>query len=204
MGCEMKLVLASKNKKKIAELQSILTELLPSAQVLSLADVGMEDEIVEDGASFEENALIKARAAAALGYIGVGDDSGLCVDALGGEPGIYSARYAGGHGDDQANTAHLLKKLQGVKDRSASFRCVIACVFPSDDEPIVVQGEVKGQITDAPSGNGGFGYDPVFYYPPYGCTLAEVDAQRKNSISHRGMALRAFAKALAQRMKENE
>ena len=198
----MKLVLASQNKKKIAELQTILGELLPDVQVLSMAEVGITDDIVEDGESFEENALIKARAAAQMGYIGVGDDSGLCVEALGGAPGIYSARYAGAHGDDAANTACLLKNMQGIEDRRACFCCVIACVFPDGSQPIVVQGRVDGLITEQPVGEGGFGYDPVFYYPPFAQTLGEVDASRKNQISHRGEALRAFAKALQARLAE--
>lgn len=197
----MKLVLASHNKKKIVELQSIVQALLPDVQVLSLADVGLHDDIVEDGESFAENALIKAKAAAAAGYIGVGDDSGLCVRALNDAPGIYSARYAGEHGNDVANTALLLKNMEGVSDRYAEFRCAIACAFPDDSEPIVVQGAVAGEITQEPSGNGGFGYDPVFYYPPDGMTLAELDAKRKNEISHRGEALRLFAAALAERLK---
>jgi XTP/dITP diphosphohydrolase len=197
----MKLVLASHNKKKIVELQSIVEQLLPGVQVLSLTDIGLDDDIVEDGASFSENALIKARAAAAAGYIGVGDDSGLCVRALDDAPGIYSARYAGEHGNDDANTALLLKNMEGVSDRYAEFRCAIACAFPDGSEPIVVLGKVAGEITHEPSGNGGFGYDPVFYYPPDGMTLAELDAKRKNEISHRGEALRLFAAALAERLK---
>ena len=199
----MKLVLASHNKKKIIELQSIVQALLPDVQVLSLVDVGLHDDIVEDGESFAENALIKAKAAAAAGYIGVGDDSGLCVRALNDAPGIYSARYAGEHGNDDANTALLLKNMEGVSDRYAEFRCAIACAFPDDSEPIVVQGAVAGEITQEPSGNGGFGYDPVFYYPPDGMTLAELDAQRKNQISHRGAALTLFAAALVERLQKN-
>ena len=199
----MKLVLASHNKKKIIELQSIVQALLPDVQVLSLVDVGLHDDIVEDGESFAENALIKAKAAAAAGYIGVGDDSGLCVRALNDAPGIYSARYAGEHGNDDANTALLLKNMEGVSDRYAEFRCAIACAFPDDSEPIIVQGAVAGEITQEPSGNGGFGYDPVFYYPPDGMTLAELDAQRKNQISHRGAALTLFAAALVERLQKN-
>ena len=199
----MKLVLASHNKKKIVELQSIVQALLPDVQVLSLADVGLHDDIVEDGASFAENALIKAKAAAAAGYIGVGDDSGLCVRALNDAPGIYSARYAGEHGNDDANTALLLKNMEGVSDRYAEVRCAIACAFPDNSEPIIVQGAVAGEITQEPSGNGGFGYDPVFYYPPDGMTLAELDAQRKNQISHRGAALTLFAAALVERLQKN-
>ena len=199
----MKLVLASHNKKKIVELQSIVQALLPDVQVLSLADVGLHDDIVEDGESFAENALIKAKAAAAAGYIGVGDDSGLCVRALNDAPGIYSARYAGEHGNDDANTALLLKNMEGVSDRYAEFRCAIACAFPDNSEPIIVQGAVAGEITQEPSGKGGFGYDPVFYYPPDGMTLAELDAQRKNQISHRGAALTLFASALVERLQKN-
>lgn len=199
----MKFVLASKNQKKIAELQTILGELLPDVTVLSLSDIGITEDIVEDGMTFEENALIKARTVAAAGYIGVGDDSGLCVDALGGAPGIYSARYAGEHGDDDANTALLLKNMQGIIDRKASFACVIACAFPDGSDPIVAEGYVHGEITQQPSGNGGFGYDPVFYYPPSNCTLAELDAKQKNEISHRGEALKAFARLLADRLKTN-
>ena len=199
----MKLVLASGNKKKIVELQTILSELLPQVQVLSLADIGYTEDIVEDGETFEENALIKARAVAKAGYIGVGDDSGICVEALGGAPGIYSARYAGEHGDDEANTALLLKNMEGKQDRRACFRCVIACAFPDGGKEIVCSGRVDGEITDAPYGNGGFGYDPIFYYPPFGCTLAEVAADQKNQISHRGEALRAFARALSDQLKAN-
>ena len=194
----MKLVLASRNQKKIKELQDILASLLTDVQVLSLADIGIDEDIEENGSTFEENALIKARAAAAAGYIGVGDDSGLCVQALNGAPGIYSARYAGEHGDDEANTALLLKNMEGVTNRRAAFRCVIACVFPDGSEPIVVSGSVEGLITEHKQGNGGFGYDPVFYYPPFGCTLAEVEPERKNAISHRGEALQRLAAMLAE------
>jgi XTP/dITP diphosphohydrolase len=199
----MKLVLASQNKKKIKELQDILSALLPDVQVLSLADIGIVEDIEENGTTFEENALIKAKVAAAAGYIGVGDDSGLCVQALDGAPGIFSARYAGEHGDDEANTALLLQNMENVTDRRAAFRCVIACAFPDGQEPIVAQGIVEGLITTEKQGNGGFGYDPVFYYPPFGCTLAEVDAVRKNAISHRGMALQRFAAMLVERQAKN-
>ncbi len=195
----MKLVLASKNKKKIKELQDILAALLPDVQVLSLADIGIEDDIEENGSTFEENARIKARVAAAAGYIGVGDDSGLCVRALDGAPGIYSARYAGEHGDDEANTALLLKNMEDVQDRHAAFYCVIACVFPNGEDELIATGSVEGLITREKQGEGGFGYDPVFYYPPFGCTLAQVDAERKNAISHRAMALQRFASMLAER-----
>ena len=197
----MKLVLASQNRKKIAELQAILMRLIPDVEIASLADVGIMEEIIEDGKTFEENALIKARAAAKSGYMGVGDDSGLCVEALGGAPGIYSARYAGEHGNDDANTDRLLRELEGKENRRACFRCVIACVFPDGSAPIVCSGQLDGEITLNRQGEGGFGYDPVFYYPAAQMTLAQMGAEDKNQISHRGQALTRFAAALRERLK---
>ncbi|MBE6529365.1 MAG: RdgB/HAM1 family non-canonical purine NTP pyrophosphatase [Ruminococcaceae bacterium] len=198
----MKIVLASRNQKKIGELRTLLAETLPDVEVLSLDDVGIFGEIEENGATFEENALIKARAAASSGYIGVGDDSGLTVDALGGEPGVYSARFAflktgmNDH-DDQANNRTVLDLLQDVptERRGAAFVSAIACVFP-DGRSFTVRGEVKGRILTEHHGNGGFGYDPLFYYEPYGKTLAEVTSSEKNAVSHRGKAIRAFAERL--------
>ncbi len=194
----MKIVLASRNKKKKAELQALLSEYIDGIEILSLDDVGIYGEIEEDGETFEDNAFIKARVAASSGYIGVGDDSGLCVDSLGGEPGVYSARYAGGHGDDEANNDLLLKKLEGKSDRRARFVCCIACVFPEgyDIEPFAVRGYIEGEIIKERHGNGGFGYDPLFYYEPFGKTLAEVTAVEKNTVSHRANAIRAFAEKL--------
>ena len=139
----MKIVLASRNKKKIAELQTLLGEYIEGIEILSLDDVGILGEIEENGNSFSENALIKARAAAESGYIGIGDDSGLEVDALGGAPGIYSARYAGGHGDDEANNQLLLKNLEDKTDRSARFVCALACVYPDGREDICVIGKAE-------------------------------------------------------------
>ena len=195
----MKLVLASHNRKKIAELRTLLSEVFPAVEVLSLADVGITGEIEENGATFEENALIKARVAASSGYIGVGDDSGLTVDHLGGEPGIYSARYAavkhyaGGH-DDEANNQLVLKNMEGVPagKRGAAFVCAIGCVLP-DGREFTVRGEVRGRLLTEYHGSGGFGYDPLFFYEPYGKTLAEVTPAEKNAVSHRGKAIRAFA-----------
>ena len=179
----MKIVLASQNKKKIVELRTILGEMLPEIEVLSLADAGIEGEIVEDGDTFEANALIKARAAAASGYIGVGDDSGLCVEALGGAPGVYSARYAGEHGDDEANLDLVLENMKGKTDRRAAFVCAIACAFPDGSEPIVCSGRVDGELLEARDGEGGFGYDPIFYYPPFGksfgVTSGRICARRR-------------------------
>lgn len=199
----MKIVLASRNRKKIEELRTLLAESFPSIEILSLDDVGIHGEIEENGTTFEENALIKARVAAASGYIGVGDDSGLTVDALNGEPGIYSARYAavkhfaGGH-DDEANNQLVLKNLEGIpaERRGAAFVCAIGCVFPNGRE-FTVRGEVHGRILTEYHGNGGFGYDPLFYYEPYAKTLAEVTPSEKNAVSHRGKAIRAFAERLS-------
>ena len=193
----MKIVLASRNKKKISELNALLEKHIPGIEVLSLDDIGFEGEIVEDGETFEDNAYIKASTVAKLGYIGVGDDSGLCVDALDGAPGVYSARYAGEHGDDAANNALLLKNLADKEDRTARFVCAIACVFPDDvNRAHIFRGEVEGKIIDEYRGEGGFGYDPLFYYEPFGKTLAEMSAEEKNSISHRGRAIENFAKTL--------
>ena len=196
----MKVVLASRNKHKIAELQALFEKHIPEIEILSLDDVGFHDEIVEDGNNFEENAFIKARAAASTGYIGLGDDSGLSVRALGGEPGIYSARYAGEHGDDGANNRKLLKNLEDKDDRHAEFICCIACVYPEDlSKGLFCRGVTEGVIIDEYKGKGGFGYDPLFYYEPMGKTFAEMTAEEKNSISHRGKAIELLAKELGQR-----
>ena len=192
----MKIVLASKNAHKIKELQALLSKNIEGIEILSLDDVGITDDIEENGSTYEENALIKARAAASSGYIGVGDDSGLSVRALGGAPGVFSARYAGVHGDNEANNAFLLKNLEGESDRFAEFVCTIACVFPDGREPIVVEGRTAGVIIDKAQGREGFGYDPLFFYEPLSKTFAELSADEKNAISHRGKAIEAFAKAL--------
>lgn len=192
----MKIVLASRNKKKIAELQTLLGEYIEGIEILSLDDVGILGEIEENGNSFSENALIKARAAASSGYIGIGDDSGLEVDALGGAPGIYSARYAGGHGDDEANNQLLLKNLEDKTDRSARFVCALACVYPDGREDICVIGKAEGEIISEYRGAGGFGYDPLFYFPPLGKTFGELSAEEKNRVSHRSDAIRKMAEKL--------
>ena len=197
----MKIVLASRNKHKIGELQALLREYIPTVEVLSLDDVGFTEDIVEDGENFFENAYIKARAAASTGYIGLGDDSGLSVNALNGAPGIYSARYAGEHGNDRKNNRLLLKNLEDKADRSAEFVCVIACVFPEEpDKGLFFEGKTQGTIINEYKGKGGFGYDPLFYYQPMDKTFAEMTAEEKNSISHRGKAIELFAKGLKDRL----
>ena len=194
----MKAVLASHNAHKIAELQTLLRSYIPDIEILSLSDVSLDGEIVEDGATFEENALIKARYAAKSGYIGIGDDSGLCVDALGGAPGIYSARFAGEDADTAKNNEKLLRELKGKRDRRAKFVCVIACVMP-DGEEFTVRGEAHGEIIDSYHGEGGFGYDPLFLYGDK--TFAEMTADEKNLVSHRGRAIKKFAEELERRAK---
>ena len=191
----MKIVLASRNKHKIEEWQATLKKYIDGVEILSLDEVGIFEDIVEDGDTFEANALIKARAAAKSGYIGVGEDSGLEVNALGGEPGVYSARYAGEHGNDAANNELLLSRLADKEDRSARFVCAIGCVFPDGEE--VFRGETEGVIIDEYRGAGGFGYDPLFLYEPMGKTFSEMSGEEKNSISHRGRAIEIFAAALA-------
>ena len=195
-----KIVMASNNRHKIKEIEAFLLKLCPNDrdgkpfEILSLADIGYTDDIVEDGDTFEANALIKARAVAKLGYIGIADDSGLCVDALNGEPGVYSARYAGGH-DDADNNRKILENLKDVpkEKRSTHFVSVIACVFP-DGRELVARGECPGTMLFDYRGNGGFGYDPLFLYEPMDKTFAEMNAEEKNSISHRARAMEKFAK----------
>ncbi len=187
------IVLASRNRKKVGELQTLLRQYLgDTIELKSLDDVGLFDEIEETGATFAENARIKAKAAAKSGYIGLGDDSGLTVTALDMAPGVYSARYAGEHGNDAKNNALLLRNLTGKKDRSAAFVCALAAVWP-DGRVVETEGRVEGVILTAPRGENGFGYDPLFYYPPFGKTMAEMTAAEKNGVSHRGDAVRRFA-----------
>ena len=184
----MKIVLASRNKKKKAELQTLLSQYIDEIEILSLDEVGIYGEIEEDGETFEENALIKARVAASSGYIGVGDDSGLIVDALGGAPGVYSARFSGEHGKDEDNNNLLLEKLRGNDNRKAYYACAMALVYP-DGREVSAEGFMHGNITDAPRGERGFGYDPLFVPDGEGRTVAEMSDEEKNAISHRAKAL---------------
>ena len=200
----MKIVLASSNKKKIAELRAILSGMFSESdiEVITLKEAGIDTEIEENGTTFEENALIKANVAASTGMIGVADDSGLVVEELGGAPGIYSARYAGEHGNDRANNEKLLRELSGKTDRRAYFACSIACAFPDGSEPIIVRGKIDGEILHAEQGEGGFGYDPLFWVEAYGKTMAEMTPDEKNAISHRADALRKFSVEFKKRIEK--
>lgn len=170
---------------------------LADVSVLSLDDIGFKGEIEETGDTFRENALIKAAVPAEMGYIGIADDSGLAVDALNGAPGVYSARYAGEPSNDEKNNQKLLTELENVKDkeRTARYVCTIACVFP-DGRRFTVDGDCKGLILREYRGENGFGYDPLFYYPPFDKTFAEASASDKNKVSHRANAITAFSHKL--------
>lgn len=199
----MEIVLASRNKKKIAELQTMMSKINNiSVKILSLDDIGVYDDIEENGETFEDNARIKASVGAKLGYITIADDSGLCVDALNGAPGVHSARFSGG-GDDENNML-LQEKLKGLpkEKRSARFVSNVVCIFPEQNYEIKTHGEVKGYITEKAAGTNGFGYDPYFFYEPFGKTFAELSAEEKNSISHRGKAMEAFAVEFEKKIKE--
>ena len=198
----MNIVLASHNKNKLRELSALLSEAFRDREdvtVLSMTDVGLLDEAEETGATFLENAIIKAKDGARSGYIAVADDSGLSVDALGGAPGIYSARYAGEDADDKKNNDKLLAALAKEPYRQAKFVCCIACVFPRGGLPIVARGETYGEILVCPRGENGFGYDPLFWVDELGKTFAELSPDEKNAISHRGRATVKFANLLAER-----
>lgn len=193
------LIVASGNQHKVDEVKAILSPL--GFEIQSMKEAGVNIEIEEKGQSFEENALTKARAIAALtNKIVLADDSGLEVKALNNAPGIYSARYAGEHGNDRANNEKLLKELKNVpmEDRQARFCCAIAMVFPGGRE-IVVEGECKGRIGTEPMGHNGFGYDPLFVIPELGKTFAQLDQEEKNRISHRAKALEKLKKVLQDR-----
>ena len=185
----MKLVLASSNAGKLAELRELLGD---GFDLHAQSEFGVEDAD-ETGLSFVENAILKARnASRETGLPALGDDSGLCVDALRGAPGLYSARYAGAHGNSEANIDKLLRELDGIADdgRGARFACVLALVRDAGDpQPIIAEGAWEGRILHERRGSGGFGYDPVFFSPRHGCSAAELPADVKNRDSHRGKAL---------------
>lgn len=190
MAAPTKLVIASSNAGKLAEFRDLLGD--SDIEVVTQGELGVGD-IDETGTTFVENALLKARHAARnTGLPALGDDSGLCVDALGGAPGLYSARYSGVHGNAAANIAKLLDALKDVAPahRTAHFYAVIVLLRHADDaQPVIAEGVWPGLILDAPRGNGGFGYDPVFLDPEHGLSAAEIEASLKNRISHRGLAL---------------
>lgn len=183
----MKIAIATNNRNKLKEIRAVLGGFFD--EMLSLDDLGIDVEIEETGATLTENALIKARTIRDMtGLASLADDSGLMCDALGGAPGVYSARYAGEEHDDAKNNALLLKNIAG-KDRTAHFCSVIALCLP-DGREYTAEGRVDGVITEEARGNGGFGYDPLFFSPELGKTFAEASAEEKNSVSHRGRALR--------------
>ena len=186
----MKLVLASKNKKKLVEMNAILSQL--GIEVCSEAEAGVDVDVEETGTTFEENSLLKARAVMeASGLPAIADDSGLCVTCLNDAPGVYSARYGGEGLDDTGRYQLLLANMRGQLDRSAKFVSVITCCFPNGDI-ITARGECPGTIAFAPMGEGGFGYDPVFFVPGLKKTFSQLSAEEKNAISHRGKALEIF------------
>jgi XTP/dITP diphosphohydrolase len=191
-----KLVLATKNRGKIAEFERLLAEYAQDIKVLGLTDFPDLPDVAETGSSFEENSLIKASAIAKFTNLpALADDSGLCVDFLAGAPGIYSARWSGVHGDDKANNAKLLSQLAGANNRSAHFKCVVTLVIPSELSPevIVETGVIDGQIVDEERGDFGFGYDPIFQPTGSALTFGELSHGEKDKISHRGQALRKIA-----------
>ena len=190
----MKLVLASKNQKKLVEMNDILSHL--GIEVCSEEEAGVGLEVEETGATFEENSLLKAKAVMeASGLPAIADDSGLCVECLNGAPGVYSARYGGEGLSDEERYRILLENMRGQMTRAAKFVSVITCCFPNGGV-LTARGECPGSIAYAPMGEGGFGYDPVFFLPELKKTFAQLSAEEKNAISHRGKALEAFKEKL--------
>lgn len=202
-----KLILASNNKKKIKELKEILSDI--QVEIRSLSDENIDIDVVEDGTTFEENAKKKAKEIYEFlksrneeNFIVLSDDSGLEVDYLSGEPGVYSARYAGKHGEDDKNNEKLLKNLNGVpkEKRGAQFVCQIA-MFDEDGTYYTVRGEVRGYILEELNGECGFGYDPLFFYEPFNKTFAQLTSDEKNEVSHRGKALRKLKEIILNSVK---
>ena len=192
--CSLKLIIASNNAHKLKEMKEILSPFFDDVQ--SMREAGVEHETVEDGATFMENAVKKARELAEIsGQAAIADDSGICVDALDGAPGIFSARFSGVHGDDKANNRLLLEKLEGVENRAAHYTCAIALCWP-DGRMLTAEDYLFGEIAHDEKGTGGFGYDPLFLLPERGLRTAELGPGEKNAISHRGKALRKLVKLL--------
>ena len=193
----MKLIIASNNAHKLVEMKAILGEFFD--EILSLREAGIEHETVEDGSTFLENAEKKAREIAEIsGCCAIADDSGICVDALGGAPGIFSARFCGRHGDDEANNDLLLEKLEHEENRRTHYTCAVVLAYPSG-ETVSSEGYFYGEITRERVGKNGFGYDPLFFLPEYGCTVGELDPEIKNRVSHRAKAIRALAEKLGKK-----
>lgn len=202
----MNVIFATGNKDKMFEIREILSGMDFIKSVQSMKEAGINVEIIEDGSTFEENALIKAKTvhdeALRMGMDSVlvlADDSGLCVEALNGEPGIYSARYMGEDTSYRIKNANIIERVNnsGSDNRKAQFVCCIAAVFP-DGTSKVVRGVVEGEIADKEYGKNGFGFDPIFYVPSLGCTTAELEPSQKHEISHRGNALRLMKKVIAE------
>ena len=190
----MKLILASNNAHKLAEMKAILAPYFD--EIVSMGEAGIEHETVEDGKTFMENAVKKAKELAELsGCCAIADDSGLCVDALAGGPGVFSARFAGVHGDDKANNSLLLKELEGERERGAHYTCAIALAWP-DGRLLTAEDYLYGEIAYDERGTNGFGYDPLFLLKELGLRTAELTPEEKNRISHRGKALRKLVEEL--------
>ena len=195
-----KFVLATHNPGKLREMADILSHL--NIEVVSPADLGITVDVEETGTTFAENAMLKAKAICkAANLPAIADDSGLCVDALNGGPGVYSARYGGEGLDDKGRYQLLLSNMRGQTTRAAHFACAIACAFPNG-KTLTAEGRCNGTIAFAPMGEGGFGYDPVFFVPEKAKTFSQLTAEEKNEISHRGKALEAFAKKLETYLKK--
>ena len=196
----MKFVLATNNPGKLKEMAEILGQL--GVEVVGLKDLGIAIEVEETGTTFAENAMLKAKAVCEAAKLpAIADDSGLCVDALNGAPGVYSARYGGEGLDDKSRYMLLLQNLRGQTTRAAHFACAIACAFPNGDE-LTAEGICPGTIAFAPMGEGGFGYDPVFFVPEFRKTFGQLSAEEKNQISHRGKALASFSEKLETYLKK--
>ncbi|HKC29823.1 MAG TPA: RdgB/HAM1 family non-canonical purine NTP pyrophosphatase [Jatrophihabitans sp.] len=194
----MRILLASRNRKKLDELNRILSPALPDIEVIGLDDVDPYPELPETGATFADNALIKAREGhRQTGLAAVADDSGLTVDALNGMPGVLSARWAGGHGDDEANLRLVLDQVGDVPDERLGAAFVCAVAYVDDEREIVTEGRMPGRLVRTPRGTNGFGYDPIFQPDGFDRTSAELSSEQKDAISHRGQALRALAKRLS-------
>ena len=190
----MKLIIASNNAHKIYEIKKILSGKFD--EIVSLREAGIDHETIEDGKTFMENALKKAREIAEIsGQCALADDSGICVDALDGAPGIYSARFSGEHGNDEENNRLLLEKISHAPDRSAHYTCAMALVYPTG-ESVTAEGYMHGEITWTPRGERGFGYDPLFVPVGESRTVAEMTDEEKNAISHRANALRLLLERL--------